>query len=58
MFGFIVTITILRLGIIALEWYQMENMNLTVDLSYSTQGVLQRWVQTVSGNTLKADLTD
>jgi hypothetical protein len=46
------------LGIIALEWYQMENMNLTVGPSYSTQGVLWRWVQMVTGNTLKVDLTD
>jgi hypothetical protein len=46
------------LRIIALEWYHMENMNLTVGLSYSTQGVLQRQVQTVIGNTLKVDLTD
>ena len=36
-FGFIITITILMLGIIALKWYQMENMNLTVGLSYSIQ---------------------
>jgi len=57
-FGFIMTVTILMLGIMALEWYLTENMNLTVGLSYSTQGVLQRRVQTVIGNTLKVDLTD
>lgn len=36
----------------------MVNMNLTVGLSYSIQGVLQRWMQMVIGNTLKVDLTD